>query len=789
MNRKALRILEFHKITEMLAGYASSEPGRRLCNELLPSDDYPAIRRLQEETEAAVNRIRMKGSISFKDTRDIGESLARLEIGSALNLRELMHIKALLENTARAVSYGKHEEDEEGDALEKYFVLLNPLFALKNELSRCIISEDELADDASKQLLGIRKKKKQIDSRMHTELQSVLHAHRAYLMESVITIRNGSYCLPIKSEFKNKVAGIIHDQSSTGSTVFIEPMSIIRMNNELKELEILEKKEIENILQALSTQVQPDSDVIYQNFQNMAYLDFTYAKAKLASYMHASKPLFNQKGYIHIKEGRHPLINPANVVPINIFLGKEFHLLIITGPNTGGKTVSLKTVGLFTLMGQAGLHIPAFEGSELSVFKEVFTDIGDEQSIEQSLSTFSAHMKNIVEILKRADSSSLCLFDELGAGTDPTEGAALAVSILSFLHGMKLRTIATTHYSELKVFALNTPGVENASCEFDIETLRPTYRILIGIPGKSNAFAISKKLGLPDFIIADAKKHLTEDEASFEDLLAKIEQDRLSIERERAATEKYRLETEELKKRYQKQESKLEERKEKILKEARIEAERILSSAKETADSAIKNINAIASGAGLGSALEKERESVRSALKQTTEKLQTVPKKKALIKPPKKLHLGDSVFVHSMNVKGIVNSLPNDKGNLFVQMGILRSQVNIKDIELIDENEGQGDKKSKKYAGGGSSFMKTASISPEINLIGMNVDEACAHLDKYLDDALLSHLNQVRIIHGRGTGALQKGIHQYLKRLRYVKSFKLAEFDEGGTAVTVVSFK
>lgn len=787
MNKKALKTLEFYKITEMLANYAGSDPGRALCKDLLPLSSLSDILRLQEECCAALSRIRMKGSISFGDTKNIGESLKRLQLGSGLNLRELNHIRALLDNVLRVIGYGKHEE-EDYDALERYFWMLDPLSSLRAELSRCILSEEEIADHASAELLGIRKKQKQIDSRMHHELQSVLHAHKPYLMDAVITMRNESYCLPIRAEFKHKVAGIIHDQSSTGSTVFIEPMAIIRMNNELKELALLEKREIEKILELLSDQARPYAEEIAQNIENMSYLDFTYAKAKLAAAMKASKPLFNDEGHIHIKEGRHPLIDPSRVVPIEISLGKDFDLLIVTGPNTGGKTVSLKTVGLFTLMGQAGLHIPAFEGSRLAVFNEVFADIGDEQSIEQSLSTFSGHMRNIVEILEQADSSSLCLFDELGAGTDPTEGAALAISILSFLHRMRVRTVATTHYSELKLFALNTPGVENASCEFDVETLRPTYRILIGIPGKSNAFAISRKLGLPDFIIDEAKKHITEEAASFEDLLVKLEGDRLAIERERLHIEKDRREIEELKKHYQAQDAKITERREKLLREARIEAEKILFEAKETADTAIQNINKIASGAGLGSTLEKERDAIRNSLKKSREAIaDRKAEKKGNLKPPKKLKLGDSVFVHSMNVKGVVSSLPNDKGKLFVQMGILRSQVDIKDIELIEEES--ADKPTKRFTGSSASFMKAATISPEINLIGMNVDEACSELNKYLDDAMLSHLNQIRIIHGRGTGALQKGIHQYLKKLPFIKSFHLAEFNEGGTAVTIVSFK
>lgn len=625
----------------------------------------------------------------------------------------------------------------------------------------------------------------QINSKMHTELNNILNAHREYLMDAVITQRDGAYCLPIKSEYKNKVSGVVHDQSSTGSTVFIEPLAVIRMNNELKSLAMDEKKEIEKILERLSLLAAEYTAVLDNNAKNLIYLDFVYAKANLSKKMNGSEPKFNSKHYINIKEGRHPLLDAKKVVPINISLGDTYDLLIITGPNTGGKTVSLKTVGLFTIMGQSGLHIPAFEGSELSVFTDVFADIGDEQSIEQSLSTFSGHMKNIVYILNHADANSLCLFDELCAGTDPTEGAALAISILSFLHRMQSRCIATTHYSELKVFALNEPGVENASCEFDVATLSPTYRILIGVPGKSNAFAIAGKLGLPDYIISEAGTHLEKDAKDFEDLLTRLENDRQIIEKDKLSIQKYKREIESLKRHYDKQEENLTAKKEKILEEARESARKILEEAKETADDAIKNINKIASGAGLGSALEEQRTRLRESINKNTKSVE-VKKPTNKLKKPKELKLGDSVHVISLNLDGIVSSLPNQSGNLFVQMGILRSQVNISDIALVEEPAKKTENKTRSH---GSSMVKSATISTEINLIGKNVDEACSELDKYLDDALLAHLPGVRIIHGRGTGALQKGIHAYLKRQSFIKSYSLADFNEGGNAVTIVHFK
>ena len=567
--------------------------------------------------------------------------------------------------------------------------------------------------------------------------------------------------------------------------MFIEPIAVIRMNNELKSLAMDEKKEIEKILENLSLLAAQYIEPLRENAKTLIFLDFVYAKANLSKKMNASEPKFNSKHYINIKEGRHPLLDAKKVVPINISLGDTYDLLIITGPNTGGKTVSLKTVGLFTLMGQSGLHIPAFEGSELSVFTDVFADIGDEQSIEQSLSTFSGHMKNIVYILNHADANSLCLFDELCAGTDPTEGAALAISILSFLHRMQSRCIATTHYSELKVFALNEPGVENASCEFDVATLSPTYRILIGVPGKSNAFAIAGKLGLPDYIISEADTHLEKDAKDFEDLLTRLENDRQIIEKDKLSIQKYKREIEGLKRHYDKQEENLAARKEKILEEAKEAARKILEEAKETADDTIKNINKIASGAGLGSALEEQRTRLRESINKNT-KTAGIKQNTVKAKKPKELKLGDSVHVISLNLDGIVSSLPNQSGNFFVQMGILRSQVNISDVALVEE---PGNKPENKTRTRSSSMVKSATISTEINVIGKNVDEACSELDKYLDDALLAHLPGVRIIHGRGTGALQKGIHAYLKRQTFIKSYSLADFNEGGNAVTIVRFK
>ncbi len=798
MNQKALQTLEYHKIITQLADFSTSALGRERCQALLPSSDLSQIRQAQEETTDAASRIRMKGSLSFAGCRHVGDSLKRLEIGSSLSIPELLSISSLLTVAARAKAYGRHEEEELSfDSLEERFRSLEPLTPVNGEIKRCILSEDEVSDDASPGLHKVRRGMKNAADKLHSQLNSILNANRTYLQDAVITMRDGRYCLPVKSEYKNQVPGMVHDQSSTGSTLFIEPMAIIKLNNEIRELEIAEQKEIEAVLAALSNQLSPYQEEIRVNQQLLGELDFIFAKANLSRHYKGSQPIFNDKGIISIKDGRHPLLDPKKVVPITLTLGKDFDLLIVTGPNTGGKTVSLKTVGLFTLMGQAGLHIPAFEGSQLAVFEEVFADIGDEQSIEQSLSTFSAHMTNIVRILSRADSRSLCLFDELGAGTDPTEGAALAISILSFLHNMKCRTMATTHYSELKVFALSTPGVENGCCEFNVETLQPTYRLLIGIPGKSNAFAISKKLGLPDYIIEDAKGHLEAEDEAFEDLIAHLEESRVTIEKEREEIQSYKAEIAQLKSRLTQKEERLDERKEKLIRNATEEAQRILREAKETADQTIKQINKLSSESGLNRQLEAERAKLRDKIKETDQKLAVKQKGPRQPISPKKLKIGDGVKVLTMGLKGTVSTLPNEKGDLFVQMGILRSLVNIKDLELLHEQEITAPSYSPSSRGrsgsdggkGRISMSKSATISPEINLIGMNVDEACFQLDKYLDDAYLSHLSSVRIVHGRGTGALKAGIHKYLKRQKYVKDFRLGEFGEGDSGVTIVTFK
>jgi len=797
MNQKVLKTLEYNKIIHQLTGYAASAPGKLLCQNLLPMSDFHEIVQAQTETSDALTRVRMKGSLSLSGIRDVRDSLKRLEIGSALGIPELLSISSLLTVAARAKAYGHHEESEEfpDDSLDQMFRSLEPLTPANNEIKRCIISEEEISDNASPGLHKVRRSMHGINDRIHTQLNSILNSCRSYLQDAVITMRDGRYCLPVKAEYKSQVNGMVHDQSSTGSTLFIEPMAVIQLNNELHTLEIQEQKEIEAVLADLSNQLTPYTTELAIDLQILTKLDFIFAKAALSRHFKCSEPKFNTEGRIHIKDGRHPLLDPQKVVPITVWLGTDFDLLMVTGPNTGGKTVSLKTVGLFTLMGQAGLHIPAFEGSELAVFEEVFADIGDEQSIEQSLSTFSAHMTNIVNILNQADSRSLCLFDELCSGTDPTEGAALAIAILNFLHNMKCRTMATTHYSELKIYALSTPGVENACCEFDVATLRPTYRLLIGIPGKSNAFAISKKLGLPDYIIEDAKNHLESEDETFEDVISRLEENRVTIEKERAEIESYKAEIARLKSGLEKKEERFDERRDKMIRKANEEAQQILREAKETADRTIKNINKLAASSGIDTkALEAERTKLRDSLKKVegglSLKQETRKPHKAI--NPKTLKLGDGVRVLSMNLNGTVSSLPDAQGNVFVQMGILRSKVNISDLELLQENSVSGPGLEARRKGSGSSNIKMSKsfgISPEINVLGMTVDEAVAQLDKYLDDAYIAHLPQVRIVHGKGTGALRAGIHKHLKRLKYIKEFHLGGFGEGDAGVTIVVFK
>ncbi len=803
MNEKVLKTLEYDKIIRLLCEHASSAPGREACAALLPGSDPEQIRMAQRETSDALARIWKQGSLSFAGLSDIGASRKRLQVGASLGTGELLAIRDLLVCTLRVKNFsrgsyaekpddsdpdGTNEPELREDSLSGCFSVLEPLSPLSKEISRCILSPDEIADDASPELRRIRRTIANTNQQIHSQLTSLISSASAktYLQDALITMRNGRYCIPVKQEYRTQVPGMIHDQSATGATLFVEPMAVVKLNNTLKELELQEKEAIEAVLADLSSQAAGFVNELEANQKALTHLDFVFAKASLSKQLHCSEPILNTEKKIHLKEARHPLLNAKQVVPIDIFLGDAFDLLIVTGPNTGGKTVSLKTVGLLTLMGQAGLHIPAFEGSELSVFDEVYADIGDEQSIEQNLSTFSSHMGNVVRILEKATPDSLVLFDELGSGTDPVEGAALAMSILTFLHNMQIRTMATTHYSELKLFALSTEGVENASCEFDVETLRPTYRLLIGIPGKSNAFAISGKLGLPEHIIADARNRITENNIAFEDILADLEKHKREAEAERIELEQLRRDSAELRLTLENQQKRLEERKDRILAEAREEAALLLQDAKDFADRSIREMNRL-SAAGDIRSMEQNRSSIREKLERSTESQIKQRRQAAKKHEAKDFKVGDAVHVLSMGLDGTVSTLPDGKGNLYIQMGILRSQVNIRDLELIDEPVVTAPN-LQRTSSGRIKMSKSASISSELNLLGMTTDEAVFQLDKYLDDAYLSNLTQVRIVHGKGTGALRKAVHNYLRRQKHVKEFHLAEYGEGDAGVTIVKF-
>ncbi len=792
MNEKVFNTLEYYKIIQTLTDFADSEPGKKLCSDLKPSIDLEEIRKAQAETKDALSRLFKQGSTSFGGNKDIGFTVKTLEIGSTLSSVELLKIAKLLDNVNRIKTYGRRDkEDAPADSLDEYFELLTPLTFLANEINRCILAEDEIADDASSTLKSIRRSMVTTNDKIHSQLLSMVNgSYRSYLQDAVITMRNNRYCIPVKAEYKSQVHGMVHDQSATGSTFFIEPAAVVELNNKIKELVLQEQDEIERILADLSAQAAEYTRELALNQKLMTHLDFVFAKAKLAMDLNATEPIFNTDHYINIRKGRHPLLPKKSVVPIDIHLGKDFDLLIITGPNTGGKTVSLKTVGLFTLMGQAGLHIPALDRSELSIFTEVYADIGDEQSIEQSLSTFSSHMKSIVHILANADENSLCLFDELGAGTDPTEGAALAIAILNHLHDRGIRTMATTHYSELKIYALSTSFVENACCEFSVETLQPTYRLLIGIPGKSNAFAISSKLGLSDEIIAAAKEQISKEDESFEDVIADLEQSRITIEKEQKEIAEYKERIRTLQEQLKAKNEKIDKAKDKILREANEKAREILQEAKEVADETIRDFNKLDAGTDI-KALEKKRQKVRDKIAEKNDKLAlktntNTPKQKTL--DPAKLKKGDSVKVISMGLKGTVSTLPDSKGNLFVQCGIMRTSVNVRDLAYAEEVT-ITTPTLQRTGSGKIKMSKSLSVSTEINLLGKTVDEAISALDKYLDDAYLAHLPSVRVVHGKGTGALRSAVHGHLKRLKYVKEFRLGEYGEGDAGVTIVTFK
>ncbi|MGN0435431.1 MAG: endonuclease MutS2 [Wujia sp.] len=816
MNKRTLRILEYNKILMMLTEYASSPMAKRRCDRMKPQKDLATINRLQEETRDALIRLNRQGNVSFSGLYDIGASIKRLEVHGVLTSKELLDVASLLKVAENVKRYGdgsdladavtsrnqgysakatlegtpqeKLQPTQTVDSLTERFNMLVPLENISSEIKRCILSENEFADDASSTLKSIRRQIQATNDKLHQQLAKMVKSDdiRDKLQDSLITMRNGRYCIPVKQEYRSQFPGMIHDQSSTGSTLFIEPMAIVNMNNEIKELSNQELIEIERILENLSEMAASVVADIAYDMDVLTELDFIFARAKFARSMQATQPIFNTDGIIDIKQGRHPLLEKHSVVPVDIRLGDSYTLLIITGPNTGGKTVSLKTLGLFTLMGQAGLHIPAMEGSKLSVFEDVFADIGDEQSIEQNLSTFSSHMSNIVYIINHATPNTLCLFDEPGGGTDPIEGAALAISLLDYLKNMGARCMATTHYSELKTYALSADKVENASCEFDVATLRPTYKLLIGVPGKSNAFAISSKLGLPGYIIEDAKSRIDSDAVDMETLLADLEKNRVAIEEEKASIEAYKLEIEELKNSLAAKEEKLNTRKAEILEKAREEARELIEEAKEVADSTIRDYNKWRSNPHKADmhTMEDKRGKLRDKLKDYDKESKNKVQTRTSNHKAKDFHIGDSVEVISMNARGTITALPDNKGIATVQMGILSSRLPINDLIIIDEPSFTTD--ADKYKKGRTSVSKAQHISTEINVMGMTVDEATREIDKYLDDAVLSHLHKVTIIHGKGTGALRNGIHQYLKRHPLVQDFRAGEYGEGEYGVTIV---
>lgn len=790
MNNKSLSTLEYNKIISRLVSFACSDGAKQVLHKLEPMTDIDKINTALDYTNDALTRVYQKGSVDFSRIKDIRGSIARLKVGSSLNALELLNISMLLECAARIKGY----YEQRADSIQPLIDMLDPVTLLNNAIKKCIISEDEISDDASANLRSIRRQKNIAADRIHTELNKILNSPstRTYLQDYVITTRQGRFCLPVKAEYKSLMPGMVHDQSSTGSTVFIEPAAVVKLNNDIRELELKEQAEIEVILADLSAKAAEYTDSLLSDYEILTNLDCIFAKALLSRHFNCSRPVMNNKGIVNIKKGRHPLIEPHTVVPIDIYLGTDFNLLIITGPNTGGKTVSLKTVGLLTLMAQAGLNIPALEHSDIAVFDNIFADIGDEQSIEQSLSTFSSHMTNTVDILKKADSTSLILFDEIGAGTDPTEGAALAIAILDSLHRRNITTMATTHYSEIKMYALTTDGVENACCEFDVQSLRPTYRLLIGVPGKSNAFAISKKLGLSDNIINDASRRLDSEDIKFEDLVTDLEQSRVTIEREREELNEYKAQIAQLKSELTKKTERLDERTDNIIRKANEEAARILKDAKEYAD---KTINAMNKHGMTVKELEKHRSAIREKMNKRQEKLKIEPANNI---SEHKAHdisefkVGMHVKVLTMNVIGTVSQIHKNKNQVTVLVGSLSTKMDIKNLAILKGYKDPAETSSKPKGAGGSGkikMSKSSSVSSEINLLGYTVDDAIAVLDKYLDDAYIARIPQVRIVHGKGTGALRSGITSYLHGVPYIKEFRLGQIGEGAEGVTIVTFK
>lgn len=794
MEERTLRILEFVKIKEKLVSLCSSELGKELASVLLPQTQPEEVERMLKETSDAVDFILRRGSPPLGGIHDIRDTLRRVELGTALNPGELLRVADTLRAARNLKNYASEADpraDESGNHVRDLIASVTPNKRIEDSINAAIISDEEISDNASSTLASIRKRIREEQESLKDKLNSMIHSskYQKFMQESIVTIREDRYVIPVKAEYRNEIPGLVHDSSASGATVYIEPMAVVEANNNIKQLRIKEQLEIERILQELTGEVAGIIEPLKANMTLFAQLDFAFAKAKLSLDLKCVCPKLNREKRINIKKGRHPLLDSKTVVPIDLWIGKEFTTLVITGPNTGGKTVTLKTVGLFTLMAQSGLHVPAAEGTEMSVFDNVFADIGDEQSIEQSLSTFSSHMRNIVEILSRADDMSLVLFDELGAGTDPTEGAALAMSILENLHGRGAITIATTHYSELKVYALTTDGVENACCEFDVETLRPTYRLLIGVPGKSNAFAISKRLGLSDDILDRAREFLSGEEIQFEDVLMTIERNRRESEQERLQAESLRLEIEKLKKELEEQKYKLSSQREKLLREAREEARKILLDARKDADNALeemKQATKLQDEKERRRAAEEAKAKLRGSIGKIEESLaEGLFRRKGFVKPPENLKPGDSVLILDLNQKGTVITPPDKDGEALVQAGIMKINVHVTNLKLIDEQSYEIQRTGSASIG----VSKAMNISPRTDIRGMNVEEAIIILGKYLDDAALAGLSEVTIVHGKGTGALRSGVHQYLKTNHHVKSFRLGQYGEGEAGVTIVTLK
>ncbi|MBK1809231.1 endonuclease MutS2 [Clostridium sp. YIM B02505] len=785
MNDKALRVLEFNKVKEEIKKYALTGASKDTIDELAPYENIHEVKEHLQETKEALTLLQKKGAPPFEGLYDVREAVTRAGKGGTLNPGQLLRIGNMVRCARRFIEFIKRKDEEQSyNILEDICAGLTPIRKLEDTIFNAIIGEEEISDKASQTLNNIRRSLKERNSSVRDKVNSILRENSKYLQDNLYTMRGDRYVIPVKAEHKGSVPGLIHDQSSTGATVFIEPMSLVKINNEIKELMLKEKAEIERILQELSGFVYDEIIAVRNNANILNELDFIFAKAKYASAIDAICPAVNGNGIVDLVQAKHPLIDPKRVVSSDIYLGREFTSLVVTGPNTGGKTVTLKTVGLLHIMAMSGVLIPARENSTVSFFREIYADIGDEQSIEQSLSTFSSHMTNIVSIMEEADNESLVLFDELGAGTDPTEGAALAVAILETLRHRNCKIVATTHYSELKGYALRTIGVENASVEFDVETLRPTYKLLIGIPGKSNAFEISRRLGLSDDVIDKSKELISSESLQFEDLIQSLQEKSMKAERDAREAEMLKLDARKLREKYEVKLENLEKTRENAFGEARREAKQILREAKEEADQILKNMREL-ERLGYDSDARRKLEEQRSKLRDKLDKTETVINKAEkdngetieVVKP------GMEAFLPSLNQKVIILTMPDSKGDVQVEAGIMKVNVKLKDLRKSKETK-EAKKKVRREVN-----INTKSVASSVDLRGLDAEEACYNADKYLDEAYMGGLGEVSLIHGKGTGILRKSINDMLKSHPHVKSYRLGEYGEGGTGVTVVQLK